>query len=66
VEFDAPDYPVVASQVDDARIFAIGDGGATLDHLITTVAEMNHYATELDRAARNAKLDVSKSTLVSA
>ncbi len=65
-EYDSPDYPVVAFQVDDARISAIGDGSATLDHLTTAVAEMSHYATELDRAPRDFEPDASKSPLVSA
>src|SRR5262245_7693760 len=65
-EFDAADHPLIAAQVDGPRLAAGGDVVANLDFLTGPVRETNHHALELDRGARDAKLNASKFAFTSA
>jgi hypothetical protein len=59
-EIDAADHPVVTAQVYGPRLAAGGDVVTELDLFAGPVRETNHHALELDRGARDAKLNASK------
>jgi hypothetical protein len=65
-EFDATDYPFIAAQVDGPRLAAGLDEVANLDLFTCAVRVTDHHALELDRGARDAKLNASKSAFRSA
>src|SRR4030095_2236681 len=65
-EFDTADHPVVTAQVDGAGLAAGGDVVANLDFFTCAVRETNHHALELDRGARDAKLNAAKCAFRSA
>jgi len=65
-EFDATDHPVVTAQVDGPRLAAGLDVVANLDFFTGPVSVTNHHALELDRGARDAKLNASKCAFGSA
>jgi hypothetical protein len=59
-EIYAADHPVIAAQVDGPRLAAGGDVVAELDLFAGPIRETDHHALELDRGARDAKLNASK------
>src|SRR5262249_49623556 len=65
-EVDAVDYTIHALQIDGPRL-AAGSNVFANFHLFTgSVSVFNHYAMELNRAARDSKLNAPKCALGSA
>jgi hypothetical protein len=65
-EFDATDHPFIPAQVDGPRLAAGLDVVAELDFFTCAVPVTDHHALELDRGARDAKLNASKCAFRSA
>src|SRR5262245_21087300 len=60
-EFNATDHPFIAAQVDGPRLAAGGDVVTELNLFTCAVPVTDHHALELDRGARDSKLNASKS-----
>src|SRR5262245_8788460 len=60
-EFDATDHPFIAAQVNGPCLAAGLDVVAELNLFTCAVRVTDHHALELDRGARDAKLNAAKS-----
>src|SRR5262249_24773139 len=65
-EIDTADPPIGAAQVDGPRLDAGGNVVAALDFFARAVRVTDHHALELDRGAKDAKLNAPKCAFGSA